>query len=262
MKNFLQRKIQNTPVSIDASMNDDFYKRNGVLMTEHTIPLKISRYYTDVNGTIVDKALVPVNLQVRYPITLFGQFDRNGGWKKSLQAVPVTPGTYFLMTFTSGINQPFLAFTGANNIKGKIGLGDVVNVFTDDLENPNYFIWFVLSSDTVSLSSVVSNTESIQNDKRIGVLNLKEINYYFAGSTEAIILEQFSQPLNFLNFDNIGNFRGDDIQPSMFLNPFVRQRGFLTISTPFQIDQYKALVFYMVFNVDSIQMDFIVKKLN
>jgi len=107
---------------------------------------------------------------------------------------------------------------------------------------------------------VVYNTETTQHDKRIGILALKEINYYFTGATEAIILEQFSQPLNFLNFDNIGNFRGDDIQPSMFLNPFVRQAGFLTISTPFQIDQYKALVFYMVFNVDTIQMDFIVKK--
>src|SRR6478609_7582332 len=110
MKNFLQRRIINRPVELDASMNDKFYQVNGALMQEHTVPLKIARYYTDVNGTIVDKALVPNALKVRYPITLFGQFDRNGGWKKSLQAVPVTPGTYFLMTFTAGINQPFLAF--------------------------------------------------------------------------------------------------------------------------------------------------------
>lgn len=260
-RNFLQRKIVNRGVNMDDSMNDKFYKINGALQTTHTIPVNIARYYTDVNGTIIDKALVPASLKVSYPVMLFGNFDRNGGWKKSFQRVPTVPGTFFLMTFTSGINQPFLAFTGANNIKGKIGLGDIVNIFTDDLENPTWFIWFIISSNTVSLASVISNTESMMDDKRIGVLNLFEINYYMPG-THAVTLEQFSQPLNFLNFDNVGNFRGDDIQPSMFLNPFVQQKGFLTISTPFQIDQYKALVFYMVFNVDSLQMDFIVKKCN
>lgn len=260
MRNFTHRKIENPPVSLDKSMNDKFYKINGALMQEHTIPMAVTRYFTDVNGTIVDKATVPNKLKVSYPVMFFGQFDRNGGWKKSLQRVPTMPGTFFLMTYTAGINQPFLSFTGANNIKGQIGLGDIVNVFTDDLENPNFFIWLVISSNTVSLSSIVYNTESTQADGRIGALFLKEINYFIAGSVQDT-RAQFDQSLNFLNFDNVGNFRGDTIQPSIFLNPFVFQKGFLTISTPFKIDQYKAMIFYMIFNIDSLQMDFIVKKI-
>lgn len=245
----------NPPLEIGKSFNDKFYQNNNVVSNEHTIPLVINRYYTDVNGAIVDKNLVPANLKVNFPVYLFAQFDRNGGYRKSQQITPPIPGTYFLMTYTQGINSPFLAFTGVNTIKGKISSGDIVIIYTDDLENPNYYIWIVISCNSVSFASVLANTETIQNDHRIGVLSLKQINYYVS------VREQFDQALVFASYDNIGNFRSDSIQPNIFLSPLVAQQGFLTINTPYKIDQYIGLSMYMVFNCDQIIMDFIVNKI-
>lgn len=249
------RRIKNPPVLIGESFNDKFYKQNNIVSNEHTIPIVIKRYYTDVNGTIVNKALVPAALQVKYPIYLFSQFDRNGGYKKSQQVVPPANGTYFLMTFVQGINSPFLAFTGANNIKGVVGTGDIVIVYTDNLETPNYFIWFVISCNTVSFASILTNTETTQDDKRLGGLFLDRINYYVS------VRNQFDQSLVFSSFDNIGNYRSDSIQPNLFLTPFVEQQGLLTLNTPYKIDQYIGLSFYMVYECDQLTMDFIVNKI-
>jgi hypothetical protein len=250
-----KRRIINPPLEIGKSFDDKFYRNNTVVSNEHTIPLEVNRYFTDVNGTIVDKALVPAKLKVNYPVYLFAQFDRNGGYRKSQQITVPVNGTYFLMTFTQGVNSPFLAFTGANNIKGKLNSGDVVLIYTDDLENPNYFVWIVITCNTVSFASILANTETIQDDRKLGVLYLKKTNYYVT------IREQFEQALVYASYDNIGNFRSDSIQPNIFLSPFVDQQGFLTLETPYKIDQYIGMSFYMVFNCDKITMDFIVTKL-
>lgn len=251
------RKIINTPLKIDNSFNDKFYAQNAVLQERHTIPVVVNRYYTDVNGTILDKndASIPDALKTKFPVYLFSQFDRNGGFKKSLNILPPVPGTYYLQTFIWGVNTPFLSFTGLNNIRVQLKIGDVVLIYTDDIANPTIFVWFVMTCDSVSFASILTNVETTQNDRRIGVLYLKEVNYYV--TTRA----QFDQGIFISNFDNIGNYRTDSIQPSIFLNPFVEQQGFLTISTEFRIDQYIGMATYFIFDVDSIQMDFIVNKI-
>lgn len=253
----MMRRIIKTPVKIDNSFNDKFYNENAVLQERHTIPVTIDRYYTDVNGSIVDKndAGIPAALKTKFPIYLFSQFDRNGGFKKSLQIVAPIPNTYFLQTFIWGINTPFLSFTGLNTIRTKLKVGDVVLIYTDDIANPTYFVWFVMTCDSVSFASILTNVETTQNDRRLGVLFLKEINYYVTARA------QFEQALIISNFDNIGNYRSDAVQPSMFLSPFVDQVGFLTITTEFRIDQYIGMATYFLFEVDQIQMDFIVNKI-
>lgn len=251
----MRRVIIKTPLKIDNSFNDNFYRENAVVQEEHTIPLVIDRYFTDVNGTIVDKSTVPAALQVKYPIFIFSQFDRNGGFKKSLQITPPIPGTYYLQTYIQGVNTPFLSFTGANNIRTKLQTGDVIILYTDDIVNPNYFIWFVMSCDSVSFASILSNVETTQNDRRMGVLYLQKMNYYVTARA------QFEQPLIIANFDNIGNYRSDAVQPSIYLNPFVEQQGFLTLMLQYRIDQYIGMSTYMLFDVDKIQMDLIVNKI-
>lgn len=251
------RRIRNNPLDFNKDFQDKFYTHNPALMHEHTIPIAINRYFTTVDGTIIDKndVSIPASLKVRYPIFLLSQFDRNGGYKKSLQVTPPVIGTNYLMTFTQGINSPFLAFTGLNTIKSKLQTGDVVYVYTDDLENPTFFIWFVVSCNSVSVASILGNTESTQDDKRVGVLFLSKINYYVS------VRAQFDQALYITNLDNIGNYRSDTIQPSMFLNPLVAQQGFLTLDIKFRIDQYFGITTYMDFTCDQLTMDFIVNKI-
>ncbi len=253
----MMRKIIKTPLKIDTSFNDKFYNQNSVVQQRHTIPLVIDRYYTDVNGTILDKndASIPASLKVKFPIYLLSQFDRAGGFKKSLQIVPPLQNTFYLQTFIWGVNTPFLSFTGLNNIRVQLKIGDVVMIYTDDIANPNFFVWFVLTCDSVSYASIVQNVETTQNDKRLGVLYLKEINYYVTARA------QFEQAIIISAFDNIGNYRSDAIQPSIFLSPFVDQIGFLTLTTEYKIDQYIGMSTYFIFEVDKIQMDLIVNKI-
>lgn len=250
------RTKRGSEANMTKSFNDQFYNgSNPVLQQVHTIPVQVRRFYTDVDGAIVDKVTVPAALQTKYPIFLFAQFDRNGGYKRSLQVAPPMPGTHYLMTYTQGITSPFLSFTGFNTIKSMLKTGDVVYIYTDNIENPNYFIWIVLSCDTVSLASIVSNVESTQQDERVGALFLKEFNYYVD------VRSQFDEAIFFTKFDNIGNYRTDSINPSMNLNPHVEQVGLLTIAAPFKLDQYIGIALYMQYASDSIGFDFQVIKI-
>lgn len=246
----------NIGADISKSFNDQFYQgRNAIIQQTHTIPVRIRRYYTDVDGIVLDKNTVPVALQQRMPVMLFSQFDRAGGYKRSLQIVPPAPGIFYLMTYTQGVNQPFLSFTGFNTVKGFIGTGDVVYIYTDNVENPNYFIWIVVSCDSVSMASITSNTESTQKDDRIGSLYLKEFNYLVD------VRSQYDEPIYFARFDNVGNYRYDSINPNMNLNPYVEQIGLLTIQAPFKLDQYIGMNFYMQFASDLLHLDFQVIKI-
>lgn len=217
-------------------------------MLEHSVPLKISRYYTNVDGVVLDKNTVPAALQTKYPVLLLGQFDRQGGYKKSLNSVPTMEGTFFYMTFVQGINSPFLSFTGVNTIKSKIKTGDIIEVYTDNLEAPNYFIWFVISAEPVSIASIISNTESTQNDGRIGTLFVKNYNYVVDNNN------QYYEPIHYTRFDNIGNYRDEQIQPHIFITPSVQQSGILTIDTDFKLDQYIGINIYFLFETNEITL--------
>jgi hypothetical protein len=242
-------------LKISESFQDKFFQVNPALMPEHSIPVKIKRYYTDVNGTVVDKAAVSAAMQVKFPVYMLGQFDRNGGFKKSLIAVPPTPGTFYIMTYTVGINAPFLAFTGANNIKNYLQVGDVVQVYADDVENPNFFCWIIQSANPVSLSSVIANTETTMVDGRIGGLFIREFNLAVSDDS------QYYEPFHFTKMDNIGNLRDDQVQPSMYFSPYTQQTGFLTIETMFKLDQYLGINFYMLYDVDDISLTFKTNKI-
>lgn len=249
--------MERNSVNLNRNFNDRFFKQNGASMLQHSIPIKITRYFTDVDGQIVNKADVPAALQTKYPIFLLGQFDRSGGYKKSLAALPPMPGCYFYMTFVQGVNSPFLSFTGLNTIKGRIKTGDIIEVFTDDLENPNYFVWFVISAEPVSIASIIENSESTQQDGRIGQLYVQNYNYNVIETQEV----QYYEPIVYTFFDNIGNYRSEPIQPFMFKTPMVEQAGILTIDTDFKLDQYLGINLYYLFTTDEITLTLKVVKI-
>lgn len=236
-------------VNMTKNFEDKFYKVNPALMPFHTLPVRINRYFTDVNGTLVNKMLVPASLQTEYPVYMFGEFDRQGGYKQSHTAIPPRNEIKFVGTFTYGIGMPFLAFTGLNTIKGVLSIGDVCNIFTDNIENPNYFIWIVLSANPVSLASVSSNTESTQRDNRIGRLYIEEFNM------SAPVTLQYYNPFFFTRLDNIGNIRYDTYIPAIDRTPY-NDQNIVTVKTEFKLDQYIGINFYMLFDADELSLNF------
>ncbi len=229
-------------------------------ITKHTIPLKVRRFFTDVDGAIIDKAAAPVNLQTKYPVMMFGGFDLDGGYKTALQTVPPDPNTKYLGTFIYGLNCAYnsiTGFSGLNDVKGQIKTGDIVHVFTDDLDNPNYFVWIVLSCTTAaSFASIISNLKTLQNDERIGSIFIDTIAFYSNN------FEQWYTPLNYMRVDNIGNYNNNPIQPLMFRNPLTEQQGFIVIETEFLLNQYLGINTYIEFDTNEMSFDFKLTKIN
>ena len=82
--------------------------------------LKISKFYTDVDGTILDKSTVPDALMVPFPVYLFNAYDQAGGYLVSNRQLPEQPGTFYLYNATINGAFDLLQFSGANNIRNQL----------------------------------------------------------------------------------------------------------------------------------------------
>lgn len=222
-------------------------------MRNHTIQARVKRFFTDVNGTIVAKATVPVGMQCEYPFYLFGDFDRQGGYSIGLRTVPVVNGNAYLMTFVNGhgfTSANIVGFSGANTLQGQLSVGDIVHVFTDSTQNPTFFVWVVIQNNAGSLASIVGNTDTTQRDGLIGPIYLQSFRYTSDNSF------QFDYPFYFIRYTNIATWKSDQVQPMMFKDPFVEQLNFIEVQTEFDLNQYISVGQYFLFDTEEIQFNF------
>lgn len=248
-------KVRNRPMDFNKEWTTVGPK--SVLQPLQTVPLLVKKYYTDVNGTVIAKTNpgIPASLQVDFPVFFLGDLDRMGAYRTALKVVPPRSGCNFLQVFTNGAGSTAFDVVGVNpfsDIQVLLNPGDIVCVYSDSLTAPSYYVWIVIQGTYSSISSLIGNTVSSQQDGRIGKLVVDLINLYVDNTTLQIL-----QPINFTRMFNTGTFRNDSINPSMFKTPFNRLRNFVTLSTNFEIDQYLGLNFYMGFDTDSLQMDLI-----
>lgn len=229
---------------------------------DRSFTIKVKRYVTDNNGTVIANALVPVALQQSYPFYLFGEMDRQGGYRQGLSILPPPDGTFFLCTFINGAGfstANIVGFNGLNTVKGNLQTGDVVLVFTDNLQTPNYYIWIVLQS-TVAYGSILSNLKTSQSDNRFNRLIAKNIHY----STSNNNLSQWNQALHFIRTDNLGFIKDDNLT----LNPYEGPDNFLVniVIVPLNedtgvlLDQFIEFASYMLWTTDQIILNFKIKK--
>lgn len=229
-------------------------KSRAPLLKYHSIPITIKRYFTDVNGIIQAKNTVPAAMQTEYPFFIFGDFDRQGGYATGLKVAPLNPGTFYLMTFIEGnglTSQQITGFTGFNEVRSKIRVGDIVHVFTDNLIAPTVFVWIVLSSRNGSIGSIVSNSETHQRDGMYGKLYIDHFQYY-TDNTDP----QWSRAVNFIRLTNIGSFGNNQVQPYMFKTPYTEQDGFIRVECKFNLDQYILINTYFLFETEEINLSF------
>lgn len=220
----------------------------------HSIPVNIRRHFTDVNGLVIPKNIVPAALQVEYPFFVFGEFDRQGGYAAGLRALAPQPGTYYLTSFIQGnqfTSQFITGFSGVNTVKNRIAVGDIVHVYTDDVQNPTYFIWLVQSFNQGSIGSIVANSDSRQHDGLIGPIILDSFKLGQTGNEN-----QFSVPFFFINTSNLTMFKANQVQPLMFKDPYVEQPDIIDIQCSFDLDQYVEIGYNFMFDTDEIRMTF------
>ncbi len=225
------------------------------LQPSHTMSVNVARYFTDVDGRIVaknDAGLVAAGMAVKYPVFLLGQYDKESGYKAGLSIVP--PIVPYYMTFINGFgmtsNQIVTPFSGFNEIQPLLKAGDIVQVFTDNLAAPNYFAWIVMSCNVSGLASILANVGTRQNDNRLMKLYCNEIN--FIGNFP----EQLNEAWHYVNLDNLGNAKDNQVTYNMFNNPFNVLPDVLTIATEFLFNQYIGIYLYMVLAVDNMSVNF------
>lgn len=225
----------------------------------HTIPIQIKKIYTDVDGAVIAKAAAPAILQTRFPVFLLGEFDRQAGYLTGRKICAPDNGTYFLTCFVNGSggnSADVVGFSGLNTVQNQMQFGDVVLVYTDSLNNPSAFVWFVIKNTSGSMGSILANSATTQNDKRLGRLNVYEVNLNPDTDT------QNTEDLHITRYDNITNFDDNTVQPlGIYRSIMDKQRTLITLKLQFEIDQYLGINFYMLYACDVIQFDLKIIKL-
>jgi hypothetical protein len=216
-----------------------------------TLSINVKRFFTDVDGVVIDKAAAPAALQVSYPVYMLGNFDFAGGFKQANNLVPPINGAFYVGTFIMGSGIPFHSFNVVNTINSRLLLGDIVHIFTDNVLAPNYFVYIVQSANTVSLAAVISNTESARTKIEVSSFN------YFTDN-----LDQWNEAVTFITFDVLGQYTVDSIQPLQYRNPYTpaNQGNFIEVLIGFPMTQFLCMAFYFAYETDVLKINFKITK--
>lgn len=219
--------------------------------------VNVTRFFTDVNGTIILKNSAPVaaaNMQNEFPFWMFGKFDMDGGYRISnIIAPPVN--SFYVGTLIGGAGFPFLFATGLNTIQAQIKTGDIVHVFTNNLNAPTVYAWVIQSCGESSLASIYANVTK-ENQSKIDL----EGAGYFAYSNN-IPNFQWSRNINKARIDILGSYQYTPINPLAYRQVDDKQNLFIFMPViNFTVDQYHLLTSYIDFNLDAISFSFKLKK--
>jgi len=230
------------------------------LLKTHSIPVTIKRYFTSVDGAVINKAVVPAALRVGYPFWTFGYWDQKGGYSTGLKVLPTQGDAKYLLSFVEGAaitSQQITGFTGLNTVRTRIKTGDIVHVFTDDLDAPTYLIWVVQSCRNGSLASIMGNTDiGDMNDLEIGHMEVPYFQYFTDNPNG-----QWFEPVRFTRSSNIASFRDEQVMPYIFKSPKTEQDGFIRMECIFGVNQFQTIGTYFLYATEEIQMNFTIKTL-
>lgn len=230
--------------------------RHPLVVSPQSIPVSITRIYTDVDGAVIDKSAAPLAMQKSWPVFVLGAYDRNGGYRiAQLMKPPVTGSGFFLFSFVAGQSLPFPYATGLNTVNNQLSPGDLVQVWTDNVDSPSYFVFIVqnIRANVAGYGSILYDT--INNERKKFV---ETIDYYAYASGGAYD-PQFGEGLRFIRFNELGNYRQDDVNPLSYKNPIQYQQGFIRIPVRFELEEKFGFVTYMQFGTDTILFNMNVK---
>jgi hypothetical protein len=216
----------------------------GIGEKQASFKISIKRFITDVDGTIKAKSFLPTFAQVNYPVWMFGNYDLDGGYAIGQKLLPLNEGLFYLNTGTAGVGFDLLSFTGANNVKDQINIGDQIFLFSDSEQFPSFFVWIVISGGQRSYSSILSNPLN----EGMNTFMMK----YFVDNER-----QFNETLQIVNVNEIGNYKTYPVPPLRYKTTTYEQENFIDLIMPYKISNYSGMYFYMDFSCDVI--DFVIR---
>lgn len=204
----------------------------------------VRKFFTTVDGTIIDKNTVPVSLQVRYPVILFNAFDRRGSYKISFNENPPTLGTVFYRSYIQNDGFDPTQFSGLNTIGAQISIGDQVFVYTDSIDNPTFFIYIIQSISDRALGSII---ESIPCSG-LAMGNLK----YFSDNQQ-----NYEEIFRIIKSNVLGIYNANSISPISLITPNYQQQNLALIPlTGNKLTPYWGIATYIRHDSDRLEFDF------
>jgi len=187
--------------------------------------LEINKFYTDVNGTIIDKTTVVNALKTSFPFYLFNEYDLKGSYKIGQYVAPPKANTFYLYTYIQGSFFNWFEFNPANDVKNFIKPGDIVHLYADSISTPTVLIFVVLSCPFQSIASIILNTlkNPIKIDRVLyfsnNVLNFNEPIYVVTINEIGIHKSDVYNPLEFKSIDYASNQNFIELKIKPTLNP-------------------------------------------
>lgn len=213
---------------------------------EDMITVNVNRYYTDMNGTILDKTTVPDNLKVKFPFYLFNAFDKQGAYKIGNTLLPPIPPTEYLYSFVAKRFFNYFDFNPLNDIRYKIKAGDIVHVYCDNQLTPSYLIWIVISSPFTSIASITENTLQI-------LLEVFEILY----TCDNVL--NYNEALHLIEENEIGVYRDEQYLPLSFKGIDTVLQDFISIKLKIMMTRYIGIGTFIYFDTENMIFNFKIK---
>jgi hypothetical protein len=240
------------------SLKSDIYEINKnaslSLLKELNKPFKesdsfyvdIKRYFTDVNGVMINKLAAPASMQIKFPVYLFNKFDKDGGFKTGAITNPPMGTSKFLYSFTVNSNFfDWFRFQGGD-IYNVLQTGDLVLIYCDDITAITTLVWIVIHSPFQSIASIIDNSGFSR-------IQFEDILYICDNSIN------YGEPLTIVKENAIGVFKSDQIQPLSYKGIDVVQQDFVKLGIKGMIHQYMGIYTYFLFDTENIKFNFKIK---
>jgi hypothetical protein len=216
------------------------------MLSSHNLPISVTKYYTDVDGAFIDKNTIATNLKTPLPFYLFNYYDYIGGYKIGFSEVPLNPNWKLFQYNVYGTND-FRFFTGLNEVKNWISIGDLVFIYTDDLNLPNVYCWVIISAGNASIASI---NESMNENA--------EIEYILYDVQNE---SNYRQNLFYVRETFLMQPRVDSINPKIWQSPYNRLSAVIKAEIKYKFSKMFGLYSYIDFVNDTLNFEFKIKHL-
>jgi hypothetical protein len=214
------------------------------IFAQGSINLNVHRYITDVDGRVLVGGVVPTIMRKNFPVFLLGNYDRIGGYTLMQKTIAQPSQLSFLCTYVQGVNLPMLFATGFNEVFAYFRTGDIITVWVDDFNNPNYFAFIQQTVQNGSVSSIISNPENQQIEVENVSLQVDNEN-------------QLNKSWQITWFDNRGNTKNNPVNVgSIYRGPFYRLTDFIDLNISFELSHYMGITFLMLYDSQEININF------
>lgn len=201
--------------------------------------ISVSRIFTDVNGTVIDKATLPSNLKVEIPYYIFNESDRRNGLVQTSKTLKLNDWKHY-GSFIRGFDPLPNLFMGLNDYINLVNLGDLVNVYVDSFFAPNFYCFVIINWQDTGYAVFLNKDFQKQ-------IFIQEISMLCTDNKK-----QLMEAIYFNNYDLLGNVNQQSYCPIAYNQTDYKFGDYIPLPFKFNPDYYLGLVSRIKFETEQI----------